>query len=313
MNQNNQNNQNNQSKQPIKTTSQLKICFLCNCGYSPELQLQLESDYCEECYDKMSNDHLDYLNDNDNVNNHHVFSKASNNNRMLNHKIDFKKSKKDGDYFHIIKAKANGDCLYESISLAFSKKISVQELRNLVANLQTYDTFMIYKSISLASEGNEYNIIQRAESLEDFRQLVRQCGQDKGANNCIWGDENALYHISNSLNVSFIIFNSKGCFMQQIDPNHGVSQKRYIMLQLNNLKEGYEHFNLLKFNDESLFTELSIHHALKILKSMTDTVNSRAEQKLVKNARHDKKLPSNIPSSISGRILRSHTKRFNIK
>lgn len=159
-------------------------------------------------------------------------------------------------YLKLINTPLDGDCLYKAISLAFNSKLTVEQLRYLVATHQSNNTFDIYKE--LASFMPEYRPIRAAHSLRDFRILIKKTGEDVGVNNCLWGDENALQIISTFLRLGIAIFNEKGQYIQQIVPERttfdNITPTRYALLILNSSKPGNEHYNLLEFNRHTLLT-----------------------------------------------------------
>jgi len=168
-----------------------------------------------------------------------------------------RESKIEYPHLEIIKTELNGDCLYSAISLAFEGKISVNDLRYLVAHHQTPETYETYKD--LASFMPEYLPIKAAHSLRDFRVLIKKTGDDVGVQHCVWGDENALQIISTFLRLGIKIFNEKGQYIQQIVPErtnsfNNTTPTRYVLLLLNSSKPANEHYNLLKFNKHTLLT-----------------------------------------------------------
>lgn len=160
-------------------------------------------------------------------------------------------------YLKMINTPLDGDCLYKAISMAFNDKITVEQLRYLVATHQTNNTFETYKE--LATFMPEYRPITGAHCLRDFRILIKKTGEDIGVGNCFWGDENALQIISTFLRLGIAIFNEKGQFIQQITPErtttfNNITPTRHVLLMLNSSKPGNEHYNLLQFNRHTLLT-----------------------------------------------------------
>lgn len=161
-------------------------------------------------------------------------------------------------HIKIIKTDLDGDCLYSAISKAFKGKITVNDLRYLVAKHQDDVTFATYRELS--SFMPEYRLIRPLESLRDFRILVKRSGQDVGVNNCVWGDENALQIISTFMRLGIKVFNEKGDYIQQIMPEEtrvytNTQPTRYVLLLLNSSKPANEHYNLLEFNKHTLLTK----------------------------------------------------------
>lgn len=157
----------------------------------------------------------------------------------------------------IIKTDVDGDCLYQSISLALSGALSINQLRYLVSIHQTNSTFAAYKELSTFMP--EYRQLHCIHSLRDFRLLIRKSGKDIGVKNCIWGDENALQIISTFLRLGIKIFNEKGQYIQEIIPERtstfdNTNPSKYVLLLLNSSKPGNEHYNLMEFNHHTLLS-----------------------------------------------------------
>lgn len=179
----------------------------------------------------------------------------------------------DYPYIQVLKTSPNGDCLYKSISIAFDGLITVEDLRHLVARYQTQTTFDMYKELSKFMP--EFRPIKGTSCLRDFRILIKKTGGDIGIGNCVWGDENSLQIISTSLRLGIMIFNEKGKFMQSLNPepiymHENTIPRRYILLLLNNSKAGNEHYNLLKFNNNTLLTDYEIQKMNKMLSLKKD-------------------------------------------
>lgn len=177
-------------------------------------------------------------------------------------------------FIKVIPTTLDGDCLYTAISIAFDKKITVKDLRHLVARYQTESTYNTYKELS--SFMSEYRPIQPTKSLRDFRILIKKTGKDVGIGNCVWGDENTLQILSTSLRLGIIIFNEKGQYIQHIIPErtstfNNTQPSRYILLLLNSGKSGNEHYNLLEFNRHVLLTEFEWKKMKNILSSQQTT------------------------------------------
>lgn len=184
-------------------------------------------------------------------------------------------------YIKVIDTPPDGDCLYKAISLAFDGKLSVQDLRNLVARYQSEGTFSTYRE--LAKYMPEYTPVKAAHNIRDFRILLKKCGQDVGCTMCVWGDENALQIFSTFLRLGIIIFNEKGQYIQKIMPertntyqNHNAS--RYVLLILNGSKPGNEHFNLLEFNKHTLLTPYEWEKMKGLRSGTRQTRSSRTPQ-----------------------------------
>jgi hypothetical protein len=160
-------------------------------------------------------------------------------------------------YITVIDTPPDGDCLYKAISFAFDEKLTVQDLRQLVARFQTDSTYGTYRELSKYMP--EYTPVKAAHNIRDFRILIKKCGQDVGCSMCVWGDENALQIFSTFLRLGIIIFNEKGQYIQKIVPEKtntypSHTPSRYVLLILNGSKPGNEHFNLLQFNKHTLLT-----------------------------------------------------------
>lgn len=242
------------------TIDLLKNCYKCDCEHYPYCHIL--GNICNECFDT---DHLTHKT---------PMPKAPGEFRHIRHrptkcgtKDVSKDVSKDVDVkcsFRVIDTDPSGDCLYQAISLALDGKISIQDLRNLVASRQTEDSFAVYKMLADEEESGEFSVIEHANSLEEFRTIIKRCGSDYGSNNCLWGDENSLYHISNELQLIFVIFSTKGKFLQKIQPEKLPCRKHYIVLQMDQNK-GVEHFNLLEFADHAILTESMWNYVLELL------------------------------------------------
>ena len=160
-------------------------------------------------------------------------------------------------------ADGDGDCLYTSISNALYKCVSKHALRRLVADNQTRATFESYKNIYTKE-------LVQIKTLRQFKNVLKQCGSDYGAFNCIWGDENALQIISNDYLINFCIFNEEFNLISTISPQteeiaNGMEySKRFILLLLNNGKSGQEHYNLLKFDRKRILSERYWNYLYKL-------------------------------------------------
>lgn len=177
----------------------------------------------------------------------------------------------------VIKTEKDGDCLYSAISLAFNGKLSVKDLRYLVATHQSEDTFHTYRELSTFMP--EYRPIRATQSLRDFRVLIKRTGEDVGPTNCLWGDENALQIISTFLRLGIKIFNEKGQYIQEIVPERTMTfdntiPTRYVLLILNSSKPSNEHYHLLEFNKHTLLTKLEWDKMKNIISSRNSNSQS---------------------------------------
>lgn len=163
--------------------------------------------------------------------------------------------------FKLISSKGNGDCLYESVENAFNSSFTIEDLRNFVSFKQNPDTFDAYKNI-----GEYKMLLENAEDYHDFRHLLQKTGAEHGITDCVWGDENTLYYLSNELGVTFVIFNQKGSLLQKIEPEHEFCKRRYITLHLNNEDSGREHYDLLVFDENKILNEAMWQSLLKMFK-----------------------------------------------
>jgi hypothetical protein len=167
-----------------------------------------------------------------------------------------------------IKTDGNGDCLYECIALALNRyisstvslqKIAIADLRFLVSQLQTNETYEAYKT--LASTG-EYDCLAKVRNIRGFKNVIQDCGAVVGPENCLWGDENTLGIFSNAFHLRFVVFDEHGKLLQV------VGQQEYghtILLRLNRVRAGEEHFTLLQFNGETIIKQ---HEWLWLKKSL---------------------------------------------
>jgi hypothetical protein len=249
----------------------LKRCFQCNCETYP--YCNINGMVCGECFDVEHMEHRDY---NEAVPGtfYKVKHRQSRCNSTKRARDDY--TQDHNKLFYVVKTTANGDCLYESVSKAFGGKVTVKALRNLVSSKQSEDTFQIYKSLAQQADvgDDEFSIMNNITSLHEFRELIKKCGKDCGTNNCLWGDENAIFHISNEYRTSFTIFDKKGRFLQIIEPNEAPCRKHYIALQLDQ-KEGLEHFSLLKFDNHPILTHEMWNYVMERLAAQELTRKKR--------------------------------------
>jgi hypothetical protein len=162
-----------------------------------------------------------------------------------------------------VSTKPNGDCLYECIACALNelvdirdggRPITIDDLRAFVSRSQNSETFGVYRT--LADEQPEYACLRSAHTLRAFKNIIRRCGRDAGPRGCLWGDENTLHAIAEAYRLRFAVFNEKGRLIQQVQvPSQECPVMRTVLLRLNNLSPGEEHFELLQFNGHSLLLD----------------------------------------------------------
>jgi hypothetical protein len=167
-----------------------------------------------------------------------------------------------------IKTDGNGDCLYECIALALNRylsdgvareKITVADLRFFVSQRQTNATYEAYKN--LAATG-DYECLSKVRNIRGFKNVIQQCGGNVGPENCLWGDENTIGVFADAYRMRFVVFDERGALLQMIGEPEYVHT---ILLRLNRIRVGEEHFTLLQFNDQ---TVLKQHEWLWLKKSL---------------------------------------------
>lgn len=188
----------------------------------------------------------------------------------------------EGARFYVVRSPSDGDCLYHCVCNALTAsnastgskitttskittcKFTVEMLRRLVSRRQTEHTYNMY--MTLADTTDEYANLRDIQSFSQFRQFIRRCGSTVGAEECLWGDENALQIFSNEYGITFVVFNEKGNVIQKVLPDllnestvrlstAEIHCPRYVLLRLNDGKKGQEHFDLLQFNGASILNQ----------------------------------------------------------
>jgi len=168
-----------------------------------------------------------------------------------------------------IKTDGNGDCLYECIALALNhylsphvarEKITVGDLRFFVSQRQTDATYEAYKNLAVTGD---YECLAKVRNIRGFKNVVQQCGSEVGPEHCLWGDENTLGIFSDAYRLRFVVFNERGALLQMV----GVPEYAHtILLRLNRVRVGEEHFTLLQFNGHTILKQ---HEWLWLKKSLS--------------------------------------------
>lgn len=94
---------------------------------------------------------------------------------------------------------ASGDCFYEAVQQALRELghvfVSVEMLRNVVAESLTVETFAMYSL--LYQQGAEgFNFMKGINTLDQLRDKVRVVGRKVGGRNCVWADGFAMETIA---------------------------------------------------------------------------------------------------------------------
>lgn len=158
-----------------------------------------------------------------------------------------------------IKTDPLGDCLYECITRALNRylgpvamaNITIADLRFFASTMQTEETYQAYKNVAAASD-DSYGCVAKTRGLRAFKNVVQLSGNEVGPENCLWGDENTITIFSDAFRLRFVIFDQRGQMIQLI------GQQEYahtILLRLNRLRPGEEHFTLLQFNNETILKQ----------------------------------------------------------
>lgn len=243
-------------KSAITKDKSVSSCFYCDCKTYPFCTVF--GSVCENCFDIWSLKHKNKNTDN--------FACTG----FCKEYEDIEPSVKTYDPINpkieIVTVKGDGDCLYRCIckALPCNGRITIKDLRYLVAKNQNEITFECYKS--------SFPFFQKVRSLRGFQNLIMKCGEEVGTGNCIWGDENALQIISNEYLAHIAIFNEKGNLVQTILPSVDEDTeipkryvKRFILLLIDNSTDGNEHYYLLKFDNKRLISEPVWKKLLKIV------------------------------------------------
>lgn len=101
------------------------------------------------------------------------------------------------DQISIFVAKADGDCLYACISKVIDN-VTINEMRNIVANNLTQEIYDTYKAICEFSD--ELIWIRRCKCLEDAKELLR-------IQKLVWADEFAIKTIIESFDITLFVIN----------------------------------------------------------------------------------------------------------
>lgn len=247
-------------KKLILSDRDLRKCYACNCSTAP--LCTVNGEVCNECFDIYRFKHkqfnrsnlvcIGFLKD--------YVEDESEPVSPTNAKMYIPKNPK----VQVIEVPGDGDCLYKCVEMALpgDAQITVTDLRALVANSQTQETFDNYKEV--------YPPLAKLKTLQSFRNFIKRCGAKVGPDKCLWGDENALQIISNEYILHFAIFSAGGGLIQLVEPELDTSvpssyMKRYVLLLLDNRNDTNEHYYLLKFDNKRLISEPVWQSMLAIL------------------------------------------------
>lgn len=215
---------------------ELTKCFYCDCATARTSHgvCTWHGEPCKECFDIKTYQHLTPDAD------HPGLFKPVNTNNTRLRQIEYPRIAE-------IQTDPNGDCLYDCLSKALGG-IPIEALRAFVARSQTQSTFEAYKTIAKHSEG--YEVLHRVKTLRGLKNTMQRCGATVGSSDCLWGDENALHILSNGYLLRFAVFDTSGKLIQKVEPD--LPNVRTILLRLNRMRQGSEHFTLLTFNRQTL-------------------------------------------------------------
>lgn len=221
---------------------ELTRCYYCDCQTINTGVCTWQGEPCKRCFDMVTYRHLQ---PNDAEPGLHITGSSPPSRKRQITKIQIEEIPTDG----------NGDCLYACIVRALGNgrnQLSVEELRAFVARMQTDDMFHAYKTLAArtSDQSSDYPALERVRSLRGFQNVIRRCGKNVGADQCLWGDENTLNIVSNAYHLRFIIFDDQGKIMQVINANSPTVHT--ILLRLSSALKNSEHYTLLKFNDQTL-------------------------------------------------------------
>lgn len=212
---------------------ELVKCYNCNCEKYPFCNIN--GFICTVCIDNNHHFSPDF-------NNLGYFRKDTNDIVSIFKNLDKHEDKHEDNEFSIVTIPPNGDCLFNSVSKAFHNYVTVSNLRHVVACKQTPETYKAYKA---SQEDDELKFMNSINSLEEFRAFIKKGGKNHGAQNCFWGDENAINILSNEFKVTFVILDKDGSHKSSISPSIPLDNMYYIFL----LHSDNSHYDLLKFNN----------------------------------------------------------------
>lgn len=227
-------------------------CYKCDCETADCGICTWFGEPCAECFDLTTYSHLQ-----PNPRHPSRFLKNSHHPEKLRRSVSHAEIEE-------ISTDGNGDCLYECIATALSTtglhRISISDIRAFVARKQNDETFSIYKSLAGRTRSNtdfeEYQCLKKVRTLRGFKNVIQRCGANVGPDECMWGDENTLQVLADGYRLRFAIFDHTGNLIQIIEPNQeNRSAVCSVLLRLYRHTVGNEHFNLLRFNNQTLLSQ----------------------------------------------------------
>lgn len=215
---------------------ELTKCYNCDCATLATTKLcTWHGEPCKECFDITTYQHLQ-----PDPNHPGLFKSDLNQPTPQLRRIEHPRISE-------IQTDPNGDCLYDCLSKALGGT-PIDMIRAFVARSQTQDTFDAYKTVSKHSDG--YGVLQNVRTLRGLKNTIQRCGAVVGSSECLWGDENTLQIIANGYLLRLAVFDTTGKLIQKVEPDS--PSVRTVMLRLNRLRPGSEHFTLLAFNRQTL-------------------------------------------------------------
>lgn len=268
------------STQPIKIEElndlkrELYKCYKCNCDTFPIcICIGNTSELCNECFDIENFNHK--LPCKSSPGKFQISSTLTNESKIASTPDSGKSSRTStstplgsstvkNPSINVINMPRDGDCLYKAFSTAFNNGVSVENLRFLVSKKQSIESFKSYKTLA-DWKMSEYSAIKGAKTLREFKNVIQYPGYKVGPEHCVWGDENTMRIISNAFRLGILIFNEKNVLVQTIVPEFNNQTKRYILLRLNTMYPGNEHYDLLIFNRHPLINYFELSNLKEIL------------------------------------------------
>lgn len=168
---------------------ELRKCYMCNCETYP--YCSIIGKICKNCmkdlqHKKQNNENNGYFDD---------IKLIKKNIRKSNKKRIIKRTNPDGD------------CLYQSMTIIFNNKITVNDIRKMVADKQTKDHYDHYKSLEMTKD---FEFMRNIDTFIQFKQYIKKEGRIYGSDKCFWGDENILNILSEEYRLNINIFD-KNC------------------------------------------------------------------------------------------------------
>lgn len=143
--------------------------------------------------------------------------------------------------FKTVKCKKNGECFFQSVSIALNKPIT--ELREIVSKNITYQQFSFWKEIWEATENEEFDFMEGINTIDELREVILTTD--------FWGEEVSINILQNHFNLGMIIIDS---VTNNVVKNFKFSDtNKYIILNFTGI-----HYDLVKYNNIALFNKITL-------------------------------------------------------